>query len=252
MSDSTETVDDALPTTSVGVLGTVRAFAVMSGGPAVGALATIASAWSMARALRHRRRPSATATLTIAAAIAYVTVLRPWSRRWGATTDETTMPLPGDELVESPGIMMTRAVTVDAPVEEVWSWLAQIGQDRAGFYSYEWLENLAGCRMHNADRIHPEWQQRGIGDTVLLHPATGLKVARFEPPHSYAFEGGWYLALEPLNDTSTHLLARSRVPLGLPSLGYAIFIEAPHFIMERKMLRGIKARAEAAHRWETS
>ena len=67
------------------------------------------------------------------------------------------------------------------PPEAVWPWLAQIGQDRGGFYSYEWLENLAGCRMRNADRIHPEWQDRQAGDTVLLHPSSGLKILRLDP-----------------------------------------------------------------------
>lgn len=246
MSDSTPLVDGTVAPTSVGVLGTVRAFAVVSGGPAVGLLATIASVWSVARALRRRRRPPTAALFTAATAVAYAAVLRPWSRRWGATKDETTLPLPGDELVESPGITMTRAVTIHAPVTEVWPWIAQIGQDRGGFYSYEWLENLAGCRMTNADRVHPEWQQRAVGDTVFLHPATGLKVARFDALRSLAFEGGWYLALLPIDDTSTRLLARSRVPRGLPSLAYTTFIEAPHFIMERKMLHGIKVHAEAA------
>ncbi len=247
MSDASEPVAERA-VTPVGVVGTVRAFAVMSSGPTVGTLAVLASGWSVSRALWHRRRPTPAAALSVAAAIAYLTTLRPWSRRWGATHDEVMIPLPGDELVETPGIVMTRAVTVDAPIAEVWAWLAQIGQDRAGFYSYEWLENLAGCRMRNADRIHPEWQRRAIGDMVLLHPATGLKVARFEPSRSFAFDGGWYFALEPRNDTSTRLLARSRVPRGLPSLAYAIFVEVPHFIMERKMLLGIKARAEAARR----
>ena len=129
-------------------------------------------------------------------------------------------------------------------LEAVWAWLAQIGQDRGGFYSYQSLENLAGCNLHNADRIHPEWQLRVVGETVRLHPATGLKLARFEPGHSYAFEGGWYFALQPVDHTRTRLFARSRVPRGLPSLAYAVFIELPHFIMERKMLLGIKARAE--------
>jgi hypothetical protein len=248
MSDAGESVAERAMTTPVGVVGTVRPFAVMSGGPTVGALVVLASGWSVSRALWRRRRPTPVAALSIVGAIVYLTTLRPWSRRWGATYEEVMIPLPGDELVETPGIVMTRAVTVAAPIAEVWAWLAQIGQDRAGFYSYEWLENLAGCRMHNADRIHPEWQHRAVGDVVLLHPATGLKVARFEPCRSFAFDGGWYFALEPRDDTSTRLLARSRVPRGLPSLAYAFFIEGPHFIMERKMLLGIKARAEAAHR----
>jgi hypothetical protein len=245
-SDVTERVDEQAAKTPVGVVGAVRAFAVMSGGPTIGMLAALASAWSAAGALRHRRRMPPVAACTIAAVVAYLTVFRPWSRRWGTTPEETTMGLPGDELVATPGIMMTRAVTIEAPADEVWAWLAQIGQDRAGFYSYEWLENLAGCQMRNAERIHPQWQQRAVGDTIRLHPATGLTLARFEPGHSYAFEGGWYFALQPINPTRTRLLARSRVPRGLPSIAYAAFIELPHFVMERKMLLGIKTRAEHA------
>jgi hypothetical protein len=176
----------------------------------------------------------------------YLVAFRPWSRRWGTQRDEVRRPLPGDELVPDPGITMTRAVTIDAPVDAVWPWLAQIGQDRGGFYSYAWLENLAGCGLENADRVHPEWQHRQVGDTVLLHPCAGPKLARFEPNRSYAFDMGWYFALEPTPDVRTRLFARSRVPRGLPSIAYAIFMELPHFVMERKMLLGIKQRAEAA------
>jgi hypothetical protein len=155
--------------------------------------------------------------------------------------------LPGDELVERPGIQTTRAVTVEVPVEAVWPWLAQIGQDRAGFYSYEWLENLAGCRMRNADRIHPEWQQRAVGETVLLHPASGLKLLRFEPPRVYALDGGWHFVLEPLG-ARTRLIARGRYRRGLVSVAYGLLLEIPHFVMERKMLLGIKERAERSER----
>jgi hypothetical protein len=246
ISDAAQHIGEDERPRSVGIVATIRAFAVMSGGPAIGALAVLASAWSAGRALRRRRPVRPLAALTIAATIAYATVVRPWSRRWGATAQEATMSLPGDELVETPGIQMTRAVAINAPTDTVWAWLAQIGQDRGGFYSYEWLENLAGCQMRNADRIHPEWQHRAVGDTVLLHPATGLTLARFEPGHSYAFEGAWYFALQPLDASRTRLLARSRVLRGLPSVAYAVFIELPHFIMERKMLLGIKTRAERA------
>jgi hypothetical protein len=98
----------------------------------------------------------------------------------------------------------------------------------------------------DADRIHDEWQRREIGDTVLLHPLHGLKLARFERNRSYAFEGGWSFTLEPRPGDRTRLLARMRVPRGLPSLAYAMFIELPHFIMERKMLLSIKQRGEQA------
>src|SRR3712207_3373722 len=98
---------------------------------------------------------------------AYAFVVRPWHLRWGATEEEASNPLPDDELVPNPAIESTRAITVNAPVEEVWPWLAQVGQVRGGFYSYEWLENLAGCRMRNAGRIHPEWQHREVGESVF-------------------------------------------------------------------------------------
>jgi hypothetical protein len=78
-----------------------------------------------------------------------------------------------DERLPPDGTQILHAVTVEAPVEEVWPWLAQLGQDRGGFYSYEWLENLAGCKMNNADRVHPEWQHRELGEAVHLHPAGG-------------------------------------------------------------------------------
>jgi hypothetical protein len=78
---------------------------------------------------------------------------------------------------------------VEAPREAVWPWLAQIGQDRGGFYSNEWLENLAGCRMRNAERIHPEWQHREIGEKVMLHPLNGLPVKRFAPGREIGLEG---------------------------------------------------------------
>ena len=82
-----------------------------------------------------------------------------------------------------------------------------------------------------------------VGETILLHPASGLKLARFDPNRALAFEAGWYFALEPV-DGRTRLIARGRVPRGLGSLAYAVLLELPHFVMERKMLLGIKERAE--------
>jgi len=229
----------------VGIAGAARAFGVMSGGPAVLAGAAGLSILAIARAIRRRHRPSVLAVAALAALVAYLKVVRPWSRRWGATPAEVRASLPGDETVKRPGIEMTRAVTIDAPIDDVWPWLAQIGQDRAGFYSYAWLENLAGCELRNADRVHDEWQHRVPGETILLHPANGIPLARFEPPHTYAFEG-WYFHLEPIDARTTRLLARTRVPKGVPSAAYGVFVELPHFIMERKMLLGIKERAERA------
>ena len=181
----------------------------------------------------------------------YAFVIRPWHLKWGATDEEIGKPLPGDELVSSSAIESTRAITVNAPVEEVWPWLAQIGQDRGGFYSYEWLENLAGCRMRNADRIHPEWQHREVGERVFLHPAFALKVAAFEPNRAIVLEGWGPFVVQPIDEKSTRVLLRSRVPHGWGVLYYLLTLEIPHFIMERRMLLGIKERAERAEDTQT-
>jgi hypothetical protein len=223
--------------------GAIRAYAVMGGGPALLLLAVIVSIGFTVADLVEGDRPPWLALAVVAALAVYVVVLRPWSRCWGATPTERTKTLPGDEHVPRPGVAMTRAVTIDAPPERVWPWIAQIGQDRGGFYSYTWLENLAGCHMRNADRVHLEWQHRDVGDKVLLHPMAGIELSRFEPNHSHALQG-WYFVLEPAPGHRTRLLARSRISRGAPRVAYELFIELPHFIMERKMLLGIKQRAE--------
>ncbi|MGE0066641.1 MAG: SRPBCC family protein [Solirubrobacterales bacterium] len=155
------------------------------------------------------------------------------------------MALPGDEQVPAPGVVITQAVTIAAPPQAVWPWIAQIGQDRGGFYSYEWLENLAGCEMRNADRVHPEWQHRELGEKVPLHPLNGLAVTIFEPGRTLGLEGWGVFHLLPAADGSTRLLARGRIPAGAPSLFYRAVVELPHFVMQRKMLLEIKRLAEA-------
>jgi hypothetical protein len=128
----------------------------------------------------------------------------------------------------------------------VWPWLAQLGRDRGGFYSYEWLENLAGCQMQNADRVHPEWQHRELGETVHLHPAGGLRVSVFQPGRALGLEGWGTFALEPLGRDRTRLIARGSVPRGVGAAAYGLLMEMPHFLMERRMLLGIKERVEAS------
>jgi hypothetical protein len=209
-------------------------------------VAAAAGVASTVRALARRRRPPGPAVLATALVSAYLAAVRPWMLHWGATTEETHKPLPGDELVPNPGSQSTRAVTVDAAVGAVWPWLAQVGQDRAGFYSYEWLENLAGCRMRNAEQVHAEWQERAIGDTVYLHHAYGLPVARFERDGVLALMGWGAFVVEPLEGERTRLLARGRTARGPAVILNALLIEIPHFVMERKMLLGIKRRAERA------
>ena len=192
-------------------------------------------------------------TLVVAA---YALVIRPWHLRWGATDDELRMPFPGQDPLAVPDekVSATHAVTIQAPTAEVWSWLVQIGQDRGGFYSYAWLENLMGCHLQNADRIVPEWQWLKVGDSVRLHPkAPPLPVTYLEPGHALVLAGGWGFLLQEIDPHTTRLIARGwgddipdlRNPV-LHFLYWRVLFEPAHFLMERKMLLRIKQRAESA------
>jgi hypothetical protein len=224
----------------------VRAFGVMLGGSIALAATAAASAVAVVRAVVSRRRPPPPALFGTGATALYAVVIRPWHLRWGAEPDDEKRELPGDDLLLNDGTHSLRAVTIDAPVGEVWPWLAQLGQDRGGFYSYEWLENLAGCEMKNADRIHPGWQHREPGETVHLHPAGGLRVSVFEPRRALGLEGWGTFALEPVGAGRTRLIARGGAPRGVGAVAYGLLLEIPHFVMERRMLLGIKQRAEAS------
>jgi hypothetical protein len=224
-----------------------RAMGVVFGPSVVVDAAAATTVASLLRSLRRHRRPPRPIAIVAALVGAYLAFGRPLMLHWGANCEELHKPLPGDELVPGPAVQSTRAVTIEAPADAVWPWLAQIGQDRGGFYSYECLENLAGCHMHNADTIHPEWQQRSPGETIYLHPDTGLPVERFEPGRVLALKNWGAFVLEPLGDERTRLIARGRTPRGAASIVNALLMEIPHFVMERKMLLEIKRRAERSH-----
>lgn len=187
----------------------------------------------------------------------YRRVLRPWLYTWGASPDELDAVLPGDEMVAAVTPRTTRGVTIDAPVEDVWPWLAQIGEDRGGFYSYDWLERSVGTRIHNAQTINKDWQELRVGDSVwLAHrygPMGRQVVAAVEPKShlvlmSEAYYdrvlrgekalGSWAFHLVP-DGKRTRLLARGSGG----AVGTATF-DIPHFVMEQKMLRGIRDRAQ--------
>ena len=211
----------------------IRAVAMMVGGPLVLLYAAFLALRSTLRSLARGRLPSAPAALGTGLLAVYAGPVRRWMRSWGARGEGATTTEP------------VHAIEVEAPAEEVWPWLAQLGQDRGGFYSYEWLENLAGCRMRNADRIHPEWQHREIGEKVMLHPLNGLPVSRFEPGHAIALEGWGSFAVEPLEEGRSRVVCRGEPhDSSLYAAYYVGFIELPHFLMERRMLLGIKERAE--------
>jgi hypothetical protein len=200
--------------------------------------------------------------LAAALGVEYVQRVEPWLRHWGATEAESAAPLRVDDLVEPDARSITRAITVHAAVDDVWPWLVQVGQDRAGFYSYTWLENLVGAGMHNARSVHPEWQARRTGDTVWLADEShwggrGCQVAALvDAPRAIVLvspsdwerlqqgqkaSGAWAFFLEPAGEFETRFLVRSS---GGP-VGTHLF-DAVHFLMEQKMMRGLRDRAETA------
>lgn len=202
---------------------------------------------------------TAATTLTGLAA-AHALLVRPWYLRWGATDREWSMSLPGDDLAPEADLVATRAITVEASAAQVWPWIVQLGQGRGGFYTYDALENLVGCDMHSADRIVPEWQTLDIGDQVKLHPEVPLEVAFLEPGEALVLRGGvplgesappydftWAFVLGEQPDGTTRLLVRERYAY---TKGWAPLlvepVEAVSFLMSRKMLRGIRDRAEEA------
>lgn len=184
-------------------------------------------------------------------------LLRPWYSKWGATKIEVNSTLPGDELVSNPVLDSTRAITIQAPADDVWPWLVQMGQGRGGLYSYERLENLVGCNMRNADRIIPEYQQIAVGDKVRLVPegrGPFFLVAAILPGRAIILGGDdppttWAFVLDPVDKNTTRLLTRFRQNFERRFgnvLGWRVFTDPINFWMERKMLQGIKKRAEAA------
>ena len=152
----------------------------------------------------------------------------------------------------------THAITIQAPVDRVWPWIAQIGQGRGGFYSYDWLENLFGMDIHNISNINPEWQTPQVGDLVPFWKGIGIPILQIEPPSlmvlggSFAPQqptgGSWTFLLESPDPQTTRLIVRARVagfsPPAVSLVLYRFFMEPAHFIMERGMLLGIKSHAE--------
>jgi hypothetical protein len=197
-----------------------------------------------------RRLLGALALLAVAVAV-YRRFLREPVLNWGATADEASRRLPGDELLERPDIVATRAITVRAPASAVWPWLVQMGPGRGGAYTYDWIENLFGLDMHSADRILPELQHLEVGD-VLRSPngEMGMRIEILEPERvlSSRSEDGtwvWTFVLEAARD-GTRLLSRNRIRVG-GSLGgrlAMLAMEPGSLVMERKMLHGIRERAE--------
>ncbi|MBW0116033.1 hypothetical protein [Pseudonocardia abyssalis] len=183
---------------------------------------------------------------------------RRWMAHWGATPDELATAWPGDDLIARPDLTTTRAVTVHAPAAQTWPWVAQLGQGRGGFYSYDALENLVGCDIHSADEIVPRWQDVTAGAEVRLAPEVALTVASVDPGRSLVLRGGiplgrtpspfdstWAFVLTEQPDGTTRLVSRERY--GYLRRWAALVVEPASvvsFVMSRRMLRGIAERAE--------
>jgi hypothetical protein len=202
--------------------------------------------------------PRVSSLVTTTTVVAAAAVLRRRQLRWGATDAEFTEFRPGDELVPDPDLTATRAITIHAGADDVWPWIVQLGQGRGGFYSYDGLENLIGCDIHSALRINPDWRRLDVGDTVRLAPEFALTVAVAKPPRTLVLRGGalpgttvapydftWTFDLSPVSATRTRLVVRERYAY---RRWWARSMVEPltvvSFLMSRRMLHGIRDRAE--------
>jgi hypothetical protein len=187
-------------------------------------------------------------------------VVRPWHMRWGATDAEVAGPMPGDDLVPRAQFDATRAIMIDAPREQVWPWIVQLGYGRGGFYTYDLVDN--GCEP-SADRIVPHFQELDVGDEIpMWHEWRGLSIAynvtSFEAPKwmlwvhrphpDESSDSTWSWRLDELPTGGTRLVTRMKQDyrwetprLALLNL---VLMELGDFAMERRMLKGIKVRAE--------
>jgi hypothetical protein len=174
----------------------------------------------------------------------------PSASNWGAAKEERSRPLPGDDLLTLSGPQNTSALTIDAPAEVVWKWLVQIGQDRGGFYSYTFLENLVGAGIRNTNEIRPEWQELKVGDVVRLGRDEGvikLNVLAVEPGRLLVLPFWGAFVLEAGSDgRNTRFLIRSRSE-GRPLVRFILSttLDPIHFLMQRRMMLGIKVLSEA-------
>ncbi len=209
--------------------------------------------------------------LMIGGCLALRPLLRPRYSRWGATGEEVMRRLPGDERTPNATVIQTMAVTVRAPAATIWPWVAQIGQERGGLYSYELLENIARCQMHNADQIEPAWELQ-VGGRVRLGPpgypvyaVVGIERNRWlllagadfktcqpapipAPGATEFINDSWVFYLDERSDGTTRLITRTRLDYAPHTFGQKLTWEWSTdpigFVMTRRMLLGIKERAE--------
>jgi hypothetical protein len=205
------------------------------------------------------RTAAGLAAVAAAGVAAYARFVQPWHVRWGACDSEVSMPLPGDEIAPSPNMSSTRAISIQATPEAVWQWLVQIGQGRGGLFSYDWLENLVRLDIHTLGEMRPELQYLAPGDEIRMGPEGSpfFRATRVEPGRALVLQAAdpktgapapasWSLVLIP-QDGETRLISRQRnqfAPTMANFLIWRVLIEPLSFVMEQKMLRTLKARAE--------
>ncbi|MGY2002661.1 hypothetical protein [Blastococcus sp. SYSU DS1024] len=205
-------------------------------------------------ALRAMGRRRGCLVLFVLAGVAvHLAVVRPRQLTWGATAAEVARSVPGDDLVTSPTFDATRAITIAAPPEEIWPWLVQVGVTRAGWYSYDLLDNLG---RPSARSVVPRLQHLAPGDVVPMSPdgRQGMRVHSMDPPQVMVWgtpgDTTWAWRLEPCPDGTTRVLTRirsrirSRIRLSPMSIACSVLLEVADFWMIRKMLLNLRARAE--------
>src|SRR5579864_5385060 len=187
-------------------------------------------------------------------AVLYWFPIRRWFGRWGTTTDDLTRVMTGDAVIPNPTHSATAAVTVDAPPDDVWPWLVQMGYQRGGLYSYDWLDQLFGfLDRPSANRILPEFQHLAVGDKIPLPRGQGYPVAAIKPGRAlvldmrnmWSFDWVWQFGLYTVDEKRTRLVSRSAVrPLTIWTWLFSILVVEPAaFVMTRRMLLGLKQRA---------
>jgi hypothetical protein len=189
----------------------------------------------------------------------YLLFLRDFLMHWGSTSNETNKYYPGDSIVKAPETITTIATTIDKPPSAVWPWIVQMGLNKGGFYSYTWLENIFGCKLHNANTIHPEWQNTKEGDIEPVCDAAAKKnmpgwvVAVLVQNKAFVYrissDSSWTMGyyVDSVSTTRSRLIARMRYN-SAKNFGEKVIdkvgMEWAHCIMQHGSVKGIKKRSE--------
>jgi hypothetical protein len=191
------------------------------------------------------------------ASAVYAFMIRPWMLGWGSTGEERTGPLPGDDMDPDAAYVTTRATTIRAPATAVWPWLVQMGEDRAGFYTHNWVERLLRSGIPDTAEIRPEWQRLQVGDLVRTNRDIGGKpmgwpVVALDPGRSLVVgskgmpAGTYAFVVQPIDDGTSRLIVRDRARWRWREWPFATLVYEPlHAYMETGLIRGVRQRAEA-------